>query len=80
MPVKKYPTWKKVAIEAGRVFVPAFLAVVYAQFEAGVDLKEWKSWAYSLFISALVAGVKAVGKYLRERAKNYQSLAYKLPF
>lgn len=79
MPVKKYETWKKMLWEAYRIFGLSFLAVVLAQFEAGVDLREWKSWGYSLLISALVAGIKAVGKYLREKASDYKAMIFKLP-
>lgn len=80
MAVKKFETWKKVVIEAWRAFIPAFGVVVFAQFEAGVDLKNWKSWVFSLLASATVAGLKAVAKWAREKfAKNYQSILYKLP-
>lgn len=80
MPAKKYELWKKSLIEAWRAFLPAFLMVIFAQFEAGVDLKNWKAWVFSLLSSALAAGARAVIKYLREKyAKNYQSILYKLP-
>lgn len=78
----KYPEWKKAVWEAYRVFLPAFLAIVYAQFEAGVDLKEWKAWTFSLLSAAVVAGVKAVVKWAREKygKGDYAKAVYKLPF
>lgn len=77
----KYEVWKKMLWEAWRVFGLAFLAVIFAQFEAGVDLREWRSWAYSLVLSAGVAGLKAIGKYARAKlASSYESFIYKLPF
>jgi len=80
MPFKQYKTWKKVLIEAVRAFVPAFLAVIYLQFEAGVNLQEYKSWVMPLLASASLAGIRAVMKWLRERhAKDYTSFLYKLP-
>lgn len=81
MKKEKFEVWKKMLIEAWRVFGITFLAVIFAQFEAGVDLKEWKSWGLTLLLSAGVAGLKAVGKWAREKfASNYESIIYKLPF
>ncbi len=76
-----YPAIKKAAWEAWRVFVPAFAAVIYAQFETGVDLKNWKAWAVSLLASAALAGAKAVFKWVRDTYgnKDYTKLIYKLP-
>lgn len=77
----EYGAVKKALWEAWRVFIPAFLAVIYAQFEAGVDLKEIRSWGYALLVSALLAGGKAVVKWLREMygRGDYGKAIYKLP-
>lgn len=77
----EYSAIKKALWEAWRVFLPAFLAVIYAQFEAGVDLKELKSWGYALLSSAALAGGKAVVKWLREKywRGDYGKAIYKLP-
>ncbi len=78
---KKYEAWKKGCWEAWRVFLPAFLAIVYIQFEAGVNLKEWQAWLPSLGTAAIVAGFKAVFKWSRAKffAGKYDSLIYKIP-
>jgi len=77
-----YPAIKKALWEAWRVFIPAFIAIIYAQFEAGVDLKEWKSWVPALLIASCVAGLKAVFKWARAKyfAEEYDTFIYKLPF
>ena len=71
----------KALIEIWRVFIPAFIAIVIAQFQVGVDLKDWKAWLLPLILSASLAGFKAVGKYIRDMygLGNYSSLVYKLP-
>ena len=76
-----YPAIKKAAWEAWRVFLPALAAVIYAQFQSGVDLKNWKAWATTLLVSAAVAGAKAVFKWTRETYGNgdYSKFIYKLP-
>lgn len=77
----EYSVAKKALIEASRVFFLSFIAVIYAQFEAGVDLRDYKAWLLPLLTSAGVAGIKAVVKWLRETyfKGNYSSLIYKLP-
>lgn len=79
--VENYPAIKKALWEAWRVFIPAFLAVVYAQFEAGVDLKNTESWILPLISAALLAGIKATLKWARDTYgnQNYSSLIYKIP-
>lgn len=77
----EYSIVKKALIEAGRVFFLSFIAVVYAQFEAGVDLRDYKAWLLPLLTSAGVAGIKAVVKWLRESyfKGDYSNIIYKLP-
>ena len=76
-----YPAIKKAGYELWRTFVPAFFAVIYVQFEAGVNLQDIKSWGITLLASATMAGVKAIIKYLRDIYGNgeYNKLIYKLP-
>jgi len=78
---KKYEAWKKGLWEAWRVFLPAFLAIIYAQFEAGVDLRKWEAWLPSLLAAAVVAGLKAVFKWARAKffAGEYSRFIYKVP-
>lgn len=81
--VKKvsYPAYKKALWEAYRTFIPAFLAVIFAQFEAGVDLKEWRAWVLPLLLSALAAGFRAVVKWVRTEKfpLDYSRAIYKIP-
>lgn len=81
MAAKKYATWKKALWEAWRAFVPAFLAVLYIQFQAGVELEKWQDWLPALLFGAFIAGVRAVFKWARERfgAGDYSKFIYKLP-
>lgn len=82
MPKKvDYPVIKKALWEAWRVFIPAFSAIIYVQFEAGVDLKDWKAWIPSLVLSAGLAGIKAIVKWIRAKyfAGKYDSFVYKFP-
>lgn len=76
-----YPAIKKAAYELWRTFIPAFLGVLYVQFQAGVNLQDIKSWGLTLLVSATMAGIKAVLKYLRDKYGNsdYTKLIYKLP-
>ena len=76
-----YANWKKALWEAWRSFIPAFLGVIAIQLSAGVDLSTWKDWLPSLLIAGILAGVRAVGKWLRERygEGNYDKPLYKLP-
>lgn len=77
----EYSIVKKALYEAWRVFFPAFALVIFTQFEAGVDLRNWKAWAFTLIGSALLAGVKAVMKWARDEfgGGNYSHIIYKLP-
>ena len=77
----EFEVWKKAVIEAWRVFVPAFLTVLYVQFQAGVKLDEWRSWLFPLAVSAVLAGVKAIWRWYRDTygEGNYGSWMYKLP-
>lgn len=81
MAAKKYEAWKKGLWEAYRTFIPAFLVVIFAQFEAGVNLQEWRAWLPPLVLSGGAAGTRAVVKWYREvyAPKQYDSLVYKLP-
>lgn len=81
MAKKKYAEYKKALWEAWRAFFPVFSAIILIQFEAGVDLLDWKNWAPSLLISAAVAGLKAVFKWVRAKyfAGKYDSFIYKFP-
>ena len=76
-----FSPFKKALIESWRVFLPAFIAIIVAQVQIGVDLKDWKAWLLPLILSASLAGFKAVGKYVRDTygLGNYSSLVYKLP-
>jgi len=76
-----YAIWKKALYELWRTFVPAFFAVIYVQFESGVNLQDIKSWGITLLASASMAGIKAIFKYLRDYYGNgeYTKLIYKLP-
>ena len=76
-----YPAVKKAVWEAWRIFIPAFLTVIYFQFQAGVDLKIWQDWLPALFGAAVLAGLKAVIKWAREKYGNreYGKLIYKIP-
>lgn len=77
-----YPAIKKAAWEAWRVFLPAFIAVILVQLEAGGKIEDLKSWLISLVSAAGLAGIKATLKYLRDTYgnQNYTSMLYKLPF
>ncbi len=77
----EYSDIKKALWEAWRAFIPAFLGVIYVQFQSGVDLKDWKSWVFNLLVSATIAGSKAVLKWLREKygQGDYTHWIYKLP-
>ena len=76
-----FSPFKKALIESWRVFIPAFIAIITAQFQVGVDLKDWRAWLLPLVLSASLAGFKAVVKYLRETygLGDYTKLIYKLP-
>jgi len=76
-----YPVVKKALWEAWRVFLLAFGAIIYATFEAGVNLKNWKAWIPLLGAAAIVAGFKAVFKWVRAKffAGKYDNLIYKIP-
>lgn len=76
-----YPAWKKAAWEAWRVFGLAFLAVIYAQLEAGIDIANWQLWLRSVLVAAFAAGVKAAIKFIREKYGQglYDKWIYKLP-
>ena len=76
-----YPIIKKMAFEAFRVFFLSAGAVVTAQISAGINILDWKNALVTLAISAAVAGLKAVGKWLRDAygQGNYQSFWYQLP-
>lgn len=76
-----YPELKKALWEAWRIFFASASVVILAQFEAGVNLKDWKNWVYSLGSAAIVAGLKATVKYVREKyfKGEYDHIIYKLP-
>ena len=76
-----YAAWKKALWEAWRVFIPAFLAVIYAQLEAGVDVWGVKTWGFTLLFSAGLPGSKALVKWARETYgnKKYDSWLYRIP-
>lgn len=77
-----YPAIKKAVWEAFRVFFVAAGAVIVAQVQAGINVTDWKNALIAVGIAAGVAGLKAVGKWLRDTygRGNYSSLWYKLPF
>lgn len=76
----QFPIWKKAFIEGWRVFFAAFIAVIAAQLQAGVNIMQWQVWLRSLIISAAVAGLKAVFKWSREKyGTSYDQLIFKLP-
>lgn len=76
-----YPAIKKAIIEAFRIFFLAAGAVIVAQIQAGINITDWKNALIALGIAAVVAGAKAVGKWLRDTygQGNYSSFIYKLP-
>lgn len=77
-----YPLIKKMAFEAFRAFFIAAGAVVVAQIQAGINVADWKNALITVGIAAVAAGVKAVGKWLRDTYGNgdYSNIVYKLPF
>jgi len=76
-----YPAVKKALWEAWRIFLPSFLTVIYIQFQAGVDLSMWRKWFPALIGAGVLAGLKAILKWAREKYGNgeYDKLIYKLP-
>ena len=79
MPNIDYSKLRLVAWRYGRVFVGAFLVSLAANWGSVESLND----AWPLFAQpALIAGVVAVGKALREflASGNYKSLLHKLPF
>lgn len=72
--MKDYPVWKKSLITGARIFVGASLLSIATSISNGVALED-------LLLPALVGGLTALGKFLREKVgnENYSSFIYKLP-
>ena len=70
-----YPEWKKIAWRFGKVFVATFLV----QFAAGLSTEQTM---VAIAVSALSAGLLAVGKafrsYIKENHPKYYNLARKV--
>ena len=73
-----YAKWKLVAWRFGRVFLSAFLVTLSVTVQ---DLQNWESlWPLVLY-PAVIAGVSALFKALRETYGNedFTKIIYKLP-
>ena len=96
--ISDYPTWKKALWEAyrtfGKAFVVTFAGVLIgangieilkdgAAISFPVFLKSlWAVVFYPGILSGIMAGIAAVGKYIRDTIgqKDYSHPVYKLPF
>ena len=94
---KKYPLWKKLVWRFGRVFLSAFVVTfgaVLTEFDGSkiiaVGMKFgfggflaalWGVVFYPAVLSAIVAGISALGKAIREQFgdSGYKSKIHKLP-
>lgn len=76
-----YPNWKKAAIQLWRTFFAAFVVILGAQLEAGVDVANFETWVRSAIGAAILGGVRAVFKFIRETyfAGDYDNDIYKIP-
>ncbi len=72
--MKDYPVWKKSLITGVRIFVGASLLSIATSISNGVALGD-------LLLPALIGGLTALGKFLREEVGkgDYNSFIYKLP-
>lgn len=77
----KFAVWKKAVIEAWRAFLPAFLGVVSVQLQVGAGTEDVWFWLRSVLVAGIVAGVRAVFKWAREKwgQGDYNKFIYKLP-
>lgn len=76
--MSQYPRWAKVIWHYVRIFVASFLGVLSYQALLGA----WRSsdLLFTLVESAIIAGIAAVFKALREAVgKDYDNLIHKLP-
>ena len=80
MPRKKmvYPVWKLLVWRYLRVFLSAFLVVLAVSLSDVNNVDNL--WELALY-PAIIAGISALGKYLRETLGNgdYTKKIYKLP-
>lgn len=98
MATKEYPTWKKIAWRFSRAFLSAFIvtfASFLVAFDGAEIISDglklgfsgfirslWAVVFYPAILSALVAGIQAVGKALREHFgdEDYKSPVHKIVF
>ena len=75
-----YSTIKKSLWEAWRAFFPAIVVTATAQLSVGADGQDAQVWLRSVAIASVLAGVRAVAKWLREKHPGeYQRMIFKLP-
>lgn len=80
MAKKKYPVVNKILWEAFRSFGGAFMSSIALQLSIGIDLQDWRMWAFGAITASLAAGFGAVGKWLREmKPEDYSNVVFKLP-
>jgi len=76
-----FPNWKKALIQVWRTFAAAFVVIMTTQLQAGVDVTNFEAWARSAIGAALLGGVRAVFKFIRDTyfPGDYDNDIYKIP-